>query len=133
MPFMVNPFFSGVIPTNQEKPKEKEETTNKENEDVNEEEEGGVVLHKTKIFQPAKKKDENESNEQNWDKIDENTSQNLFLSKNNYQRLKNSLGNLIRDEILQNIGDENDTMQRGMLNTIIPVNDEKKNKNKKKN
>ena len=58
MPFLANPFFSGVIPTNQEKPKEKEETKNKdnENEDENEEEEGGVVLHKTKIFQPSKKK-----------------------------------------------------------------------------
>ena len=134
MPFLANPFFSGVIPTNQEKPKEKEETKNKDNEieDENEEEEGGVVLHKTKIFQPSKKKNENESNEQNWDKIDQNTSPNFFLSKNNYQRLKNNLGNLIRDEILQNIGDEKDTMQREMLNTIIPSNDGKKNKNKKK-
>ena len=136
MPFLANPFFTGAIANEPEKPKEKEETKNKdyENEDENEKEEG-LLLHKTKIFQPStQKKGENESNGQIWDgKIDEKTSPNFFLSKNNYQRLKDSLGNLIRDEIIKNIGDdENDTMQREMLNTIIPVNEENKNRNKKK-
>ena len=130
MPFLANPFFSGVLPTQPEKPKEKEETKVNEDEDENEEKEG-VILHKTKIFQPSKKKDENDSKGENWDgKIDEKTSPNFFLSKNNYQRLKNSLGNLIRDEIIKNIGEQSDTMQREMLNTIIPVKEEKKKKKK---
>ena len=107
--------------------KDKDETANKEIED-----EEGLILHKTKIFKPAiKNNDENEKTSKNFDeKIDEKTQPNFFLSKNNYQRLKKSLGNLIRNEVIKNIGDENDSVQRGMLNNIIPLNEGKKNKKK---
>ena len=124
LPYISNPFAGGEnedVPKQEiqkNQPEETREPTNQEDE--------GIILHKTRIYKPSKVQSSGATTigtrlnrtQIKWNgKIDNKTQSSMFLRKDNYQGLKQKLGRMIHEQVMET---NDNPEQLEILDEIVP-------------
>ena len=133
LPKISNPFSGSPkaekeekdIPKNEPQVPKIEEKTVPEMDPIIEEkgeEDDGILLHKTKIFKPSKAKGSGTIigkglTKIGTGKVDGKTQINSFIRKDNYQKLKQKLGRMIHEQVMEKTDNQE---QLEILDEIVP-------------